>query len=131
MEEVGAMNSKTVVVLGANGAIGRPLTLELSKRGIQVIEIERRTPEPEKLIKQGSVIVSCVGRPGLVTAEMVAEGAVVIDVGMSETPEGRVVGDMTKEVYQKASVSVEVPGGVGPVTIACLLENMVKLNGLR
>lgn len=127
MEEVGALKDKLVVVLGANGAIGRPLTLELRERGVKVIEIERRTPEPEKLVQQGSVIVSCVGNPGLVTAEMVAEGAIVIDVGMSETAEGKVVGDMTKGVYQKASVSVEVPGGVGPVTIACLLQNVVRL----
>lgn len=114
------------VVLGAKGAVGRPLVHFLRERGFEVAEIEWDTPEPTRTVLEGEVVISCVGKAGLVTAEMIADHAIVIDVGMSEI-EGKVVGDMTQEVYQKASIAVPVPGGVGPVTISSLMANAIDL----
>jgi len=114
------------VVVGSRGAVGKPLVRELGKQGVEVLEVEWDTPENERMqkCKSADVLISCVGKPGLVTGEMVKEGVIAIDVGMSKTEDG-VVGDMTCEVYNKANVSVEVPGGVGPVTIASLMANVL------
>lgn len=120
------LRSKSYVVMGARGAVGRPLVHFLRKRGVEVAEVEWDTPEPTRRLLEGEVVISCVGKAGLVQAEMVQDGVIAIDVGMSEI-EGKVVGDMTGEVYQKASVAVPVPGGVGPVTVASLIANAVDL----
>ena len=131
-------NSKLVVV-GARGAVGRPLVHYLKARGIQdVLEVEWDTPEPTRTVLEGDVVISCVGKPGLVTGEMVKPGMIAVDVGISQIPiqnseflvngqKSKVVGDMTQDVYEKASVAVAVPGGVGPVTIACLLKNALTV----
>jgi len=74
------------------------------------------TWEKRFVVLGADVVISCMGNEGMVTSDMVRDGAIVIDVGAPR-------GDMTREVYEKASVSVEVPGGIGPVTIACLLQN--------
>lgn len=108
------------VVLGARGAVGRPLVHYLKKRGVEVTEVEWDTPLPSGSLPVGQVVISCVGQAGLVSGDMVQQGTIVIDVGAPK-------GDMTAEVYQKASISVEVPGGVGPVTIACLLQNVLEI----
>ncbi len=113
------------VVLGSRGAVGEPLVNFLKQKGVDVVEIEWDTPEPAKSILEGDVIISCVGKAGLVGGEMVRDGLIAIDVGMSQK-DGKVVGDMTTEVYRKAAVAVAVPGGVGPVTIACLMENVYE-----
>ena len=120
-------NSK-IVVLGSRGAVGRPLVQSLKSRGLEVGEIEWDTKNPAVLTKEAEVVISCVGKAGLVTGDMVKEGVIAIDVGMSSAG-GKVVGDMTQEVYQKASVAVPVPGGVGPVTISSLMANVVKIYG--
>lgn len=112
---------KKFVVLGARGAVGRPLVHFLKKRRAKnITKIEWDTPDPARIILAGDVVISCVGKGGIVTGEMVKDGVIAIDVGQP-------FGDMTQEVYQKASVAVPVPGGVGPVTIACLMENCLDL----
>lgn len=111
-------NSK-IVVVGAKGAVGRPLVIKLKERGVEVIDLD--LGDNLERVREGQVVVSCTGRAGLITPEMVQEGAVVVDVGAP-------VGDMTKEVYDKASVYVPSRGGVGPVTISCLLLNLYELN---
>lgn len=117
-----AVGKTKFVVLGAKGAVGRPLKHFLRERGVEVSEVEWDTPNSAELIKQGEVVISCVGKAGLVMGEMVKGGVIAIDVGSPK-------GDMTPDVYQKASVAVPVPGGVGPVTIACLLLNTVEIYG--
>ena len=108
------------IVVGARGVVGRPLVYFLRERGAEVTEVEWDTPRPFDLVAQGEVVISCVGKVGVVTGEMVREGVIAIDVGSP-------TGDMKKEVYDKASVAVAVPGGVGPVTIASLMANAVDL----
>lgn len=114
------------VVLGARGAVGRPLVHFLKARGVQVDEIEWDTLNPEKRILGSQVVISCVGKPEIVTGEMVSENVIAINVGMKEV-NGKIVGDMAESVYQKASVAVRALGGVGPVTIACLMENGIEV----
>lgn len=115
-----AVGKTKFVVLGARGMVGRPLVYFLKERGAEVLEVEWDTPDPFDLVAQGEVVISCVGKGGVVTGEMVREGVIAIDVGSP-------MGDMRQEVYDKASVAVAVPGGVGPVTIACLLQNALDL----
>lgn len=116
------LRSKNYVVVGARGSVGTPLVYYLQKRGIKAVELEWDTQRDkvEELLRHGEVIVSCVGKEGLITPDMINDGAIVIDVGAPS-------GDMTKEVYQKASIAVGVPNGVGPVTIASLLVNTEDL----
>ena len=108
------------VVVGARGSVGRPLVHYLRERGVRgVAEVEWDSEEPARMVLAGEVVISCVGKMGIVSAEMIADGATVIDVGSP-------VGDITKEAYEKASVSVEVPGGVGPVTVVSLMESSLE-----
>jgi len=131
------LKSGKYVVMGARGAVGKPLTHFLRERKAEVLEVEWDTPNPFDLVAQGEVVISCVGKAGTVTGEMVRDGVIAIDVGMSPvtvesqghsvTVSPKVVGDMTDEVYAKASVAVPVPGGVGPVTVASLMMNSLDL----
>ena len=126
------------VVVGSRGVVGRPLMVWLKKEGVKDLnEVEIETPEEErmKLLKQAEVLISCVGQPELIKAEEVSEGLVAVDVGISSKElevrgkkiRNKVVGDMERGVYEKAGVAVPVPGGVGPVTIVSLLENLVGM----
>ncbi len=121
-----ARDKQKFVVFGARGAVGSPLVHYLKNMGREVSEIEWDTPNPSGSLPEGEVIISCVGKAGLITADMLSSNMIAIDVGMSEL-NGKVVGDMTQEVYQKVSYAVGVPNGVGPVTIASLLENAVDI----
>ena len=115
----GSLLDKKVVVVGARGAVGRPLVYYLKKLGYRnVAEVEWDTTSPADIIRTGEVVISCVGKEGLVTTEMVTAGSIVIDVGAPR-------GDMMKEVYDNARIAVGVPNGVGPVTIACLMNNVL------
>lgn len=112
------------VIVGSHGSVGKPLIHYLRERRIIAIEeVNSDTPRPSEVIQSGDVVISCVGKAGLI--QKIKPGAIAIDVGISKV-DGKVVGDMTQDVYNAASVAVPVPGGVGPVTIACLLQNAIK-----
>lgn len=130
LEEIGDKYVKDIwsrkfSVLGAKGAVGRPLVSFLRARGAEVYEIEWNTKNPEEITKSSGVVISCVGKAGIVTKDMISKNTIAIDVGMSSKG-GKVVGDMEQEVYNNSSIAVPVPGGVGPVTIACLLQNVLE-----
>ncbi|HSX58510.1 MAG TPA: bifunctional 5,10-methylenetetrahydrofolate dehydrogenase/5,10-methenyltetrahydrofolate cyclohydrolase [Candidatus Saccharimonadales bacterium] len=122
------VKDKTAVVIGQSDLVGAPLSKNFEEKGAKVIRVDINTPKPiDPLVQQGDIVVSAVGQIGLVTAEMVKEGAVVIDVGTNVTPEGKLVGDVDFEnVSKKASFITPVPGGVGPMTVASLMKNLVK-----
>jgi methylenetetrahydrofolate dehydrogenase (NADP+) / methenyltetrahydrofolate cyclohydrolase len=114
------------VVLGRSQLVGRPLASLLLARDATVTMCHSRTRNLAEVCSRADVLVAAVGRPHLVTAEMVKEGAVVIDVGINRTDDG-LVGDVDfKAVVEKAGAITPVPGGVGPMTIAMLLANTVK-----
>ena len=125
------LRGKRAVVIGASATVGRPLAAMLMARDATVISCNRWTWGLEDLARTADVLVSAVGKPNLVTAEMVKPGAVVIDVGVNRVDDGkggrRIVGDVVFDrVSQLAGWITPVPGGVGPMTVAMLLSNVVE-----
>ena len=116
-----------VVVLGRSDIVGKPMANLLLRRGPEgdatVTVCHSRTPEPARFTREADILIAAVGRPRMVTDDMVRPGATVIDVGINRTPEG-LVGDVDFEaVRQVAGFITPVPGGVGPLTVAMLLWN--------
>jgi len=114
---------KSVVVVGAKGMVGAPLVRELKWQKYEVTECGSKTKNLKEETLQSDAVISCTGIPNLITGGMVKEGAVVIDVG---SPRGDVEFDT---VLKKAGFITPVPGGIGPVTITCLLENLIAASG--
>jgi len=136
------LKGKEVVVVGAAGRVGRLTTLLLIKNWATVTACDIATRDLANHTRNAEILISAVGKPRLITADMVAEGAVVIDIGVSrvEDPERpgkfKLVGDVDFDaVKEKVSAITPVPGGVGPVTTAMLISNTVKaaemIEGLR
>ena len=114
---------KHAVVIGRSRIVGKPLALLLLNEGCTVTVCHSKTRDMGAIVKTADIICSAVGKPRLVTADMVKEGAVVIDIGTSKEAE-KLVGDVDfAAVAKKASLITPVPGGVGPMTIAMLIEN--------
>lgn len=117
---------KKAVVVGKSLAVGKPLSMMLLVKEATVTVCHRETKDLGAETRQADILCTAVGRPGLITGDMVKEGAVVVDIGINVQPEGATVGDVDFEaVSKKASLITPVPGGVGPVTIAILLKNTV------
>ena len=113
------------VVVGRSLIVGRPLAMLLLHANATVTICHSRTQELAHHTLDADILVAAVGQLGLITAEMVKQGAAVIDVGMNRTAEG-LFGDVDPGVAAVAAFLTPVPGGVGPMTIACLLENALK-----
>lgn len=122
---------KHVVVLGRSNIVGTPISIMLSRKGIDatVTNCHSKTENLGELTRQADILVVAIGKPEFVKADMVKEGAVVVDVGINRIEDNsekgyHIVGDVDyKEVYKKASKITPVPGGVGPMTIVSLLHN--------
>ncbi len=132
-ENIG-VESKTCVVIGRSNIVGKPMGMLLLHENGTVTICHSRTKNLKEICKTADILVAAVGRANFVTADMVKEGAVVIDVGMNRE-NGRLCGDVDYEnVKDKASAITPVPGGVGPMTIAMLMQNTLtsakKQNGL-
>ena len=117
---------KHCVVLGRSNIVGKPMGALLLQQSGTVTTCHSRTPDLASMTRQADILVSAVGRVRLVTADMVKEGAVVIDVAMNRNAEGKLCGDVDyASVEPKASYITPVPGGVGPMTRAMLMENLL------
>ncbi len=115
---------KHAVVLGRSNIVGKPQAMLLLQRNATVTICHSRTPDLAEQCRRADILVAAVGQEGLVTADMVKEGAVVIDVAMNRNAAGKLCGDVCfEEVAQKASYITPVPGGVGPMTRAMLMVN--------
>jgi methylenetetrahydrofolate dehydrogenase (NADP+)/methenyltetrahydrofolate cyclohydrolase len=115
------------VVVGVSNHVGRPLALELLIAGCTTTCCHKFTRDLESFIRQADIVIVAVGRPGLVKGEWVKPGAVVIDVGINRLEDGRLVGDVDfAAAAERASWITPVPGGVGPMTVATLLENTLE-----
>ncbi|MBY5920240.1 bifunctional methylenetetrahydrofolate dehydrogenase/methenyltetrahydrofolate cyclohydrolase FolD [Ferrimonas balearica] len=125
-----ALAGKHVVVVGRSNIVGKPAALLALQQHCTVTLVHSRTQNIEALCRQADVLIVAVGRPELVKAEWVKPGAVVLDVGINRVErdgKARLVGDVAfDEVAQVASAITPVPGGVGPMTIACLLRNTLQ-----
>jgi methylenetetrahydrofolate dehydrogenase (NADP+)/methenyltetrahydrofolate cyclohydrolase len=112
------------VIVGASNIVGRPMGLELLLKGCTVTTCHRFTKDLEGHVRQADLVVVAVGKPGIVNGEWIKEGAIVIDVGINRLDTGKLVGDVDFEAAaERASFITPVPGGVGPMTRAKLLEN--------
>lgn len=117
---------KNVVVLGRSNIVGLPVSKMLLDENATVTICHSKTKNLKDITLQSDILIVAIGKPKLVTSDMVKEGAVVIDVGVNRL-DGKLVGDVDFEnVENKTSVITPVPGGVGPMTITCLLENTIK-----
>ncbi|MEJ2059851.1 MAG: bifunctional methylenetetrahydrofolate dehydrogenase/methenyltetrahydrofolate cyclohydrolase FolD [Gammaproteobacteria bacterium] len=118
---------KDAVVVGASNIVGRPMALELLLAGATVTVCNSSTRDLAAHVRRAEILVVAVGRPELVPGDWIREGAVVVDVGINRLEDGRLVGDVAFEsARQKAAWITPVPGGVGPMTVATLLENTYK-----
>lgn len=115
---------KQAVVLGRSNIVGKPMAVLLLDRNATVTICHSKTPNLTEICRQADILVSAVGKTGLVTGDMVKEGAVVVDVAMNRDENGRLCGDVDfSAVSRKASYLTPVPGGVGPMTRAMLMRN--------
>ena len=119
---------KEAVVIGRSNIVGLPVSKLLLDENATVTMTHSRTRNLPEVTRRADILVVAIGRPKFVTADMVREGAVVIDVGVNRDPEtGKLCGDVDfAAVEPKASVITPVPGGVGPMTICCLMENTIE-----
>ncbi|MDW6092583.1 bifunctional methylenetetrahydrofolate dehydrogenase/methenyltetrahydrofolate cyclohydrolase FolD [Vibrio rhizosphaerae] len=115
---------KHAVVVGASNIVGRPMTLELLLAGCTTTTCHRFTQDLEQFVRQADILVVAVGKPHFIPGEWIKPGAVVIDVGINRMDDGKLVGDVEYDVAKnQASYITPVPGGVGPMTVATLIEN--------
>ena len=116
---------KNVVILGSSEILGKPLAMLLKDKGATVCLCGSKTKNLDKICQWGDIIISCAGKPGLINKKMAGKLSVVIDAGTKKV-DGKIVGDADfKNLKNDVAAITPVPGGVGPVTVSCLLENVV------
>ena len=116
---------KKIVLVGRGRLVGRPLSKILSEMNLDLTVCDNKTLSLKKEVLKADIIITAVGSPGLIRESMVKKGAVIIDAGTAEAG-GKIVGDVSSEAYSKASAYTPSKGGVGPVTVACLMKNLVE-----
>ena len=120
------IEGRNVVVVGASNIVGKPMAMMLLRKEATVSICHVKTRDLAQYTILADILVVAAGKPGLIVAQMVKTGAVVIDVGINRLPDGRLVGDVDFEaVKEKASYITPVPGGVGPMTVTMLIANTV------
>ena len=124
-----SLSGKEVVIIGRGTTVGRPLSLLLSSKGIDatVTIVHSKSSDIKSHTKRADVVIAALGKAHFLTADMVKEGVVAIDVGITRTSQG-LVGDIDPEVMKVASAFAPMPGGVGPMTRAMLLSNLLALH---
>ena len=121
------LTGKNVVILGRSNIVGKPLIHCCLNKNATVTSCHSKTQNIAQKAKEADVLISAIGKANFVTADMVKDGAVVIDVGINRLDNGKITGDVDFEsVKEKAGYITPVPGGVGPMTIAMLMNNVIK-----
>jgi methylenetetrahydrofolate dehydrogenase (NADP+)/methenyltetrahydrofolate cyclohydrolase len=125
LREVGAeLEGARAVVIGRSLLVGKPVALLLANANATVTMCHSRTRDLPGEVRRADIVIAAVGRPELVAGDWIREGAIVLDVGINRTADGKLVGDVEfRGAAQRARAITPVPGGVGPMTVACLLEN--------
>ena len=121
------IKGKHCVIVGRSNIVGKPLAMLMLQHDASVTICHSKTEGLKEICKTADILVSAVGKKDLITVDMVKEGAVVIDVGINRDENGKVCGDVSKDVINIASYMTPVPGGVGPMTITMLLKNTLEL----
>lgn len=118
------LQGKHAVIVGASNIVGRPMTMELLLTGCTTTTCHRFTENLEQFVRQADILVVAVGKPNFIPGDWVKKGAVVIDVGINRSENGKLIGDVQYDIAkERASFITPVPGGVGPMTVATLIEN--------
>lgn len=121
-----SLDGKHCVIIGRSNIVGKPMAMLMLKENATVTVCHSHTQSLTEIVKQADVIVAAVGRPKFVTADMVKDGAVIIDVGINRGEDGKLCGDVDFDACrEKSSYITPVPGGVGPMTIATLMQNTI------
>jgi methylenetetrahydrofolate dehydrogenase (NADP+) / methenyltetrahydrofolate cyclohydrolase len=131
VEEIGKIHdmiweNKKVVIFGMGRLVGQPCAAYAKGKGAEVFCITKESTNTEELLETADIIIAGAGSPRAILPEMVKEGVAIFDAGASEDG-GTVVGDVSSEVAKKAAIFTPVPGGIGPVTVALLLRNLIDL----
>jgi len=128
LEQTGIdLHGQEAVIVGASNIVGRPMTMELLLAGTTVTVAHKFTRNLQQHIERADIVVAAAGKPGLVKGEWIRPGAIVIDVGINRTDDGKLTGDVEfNEAAERAAWITPVPGGVGPMTITMLLTNTVQ-----
>jgi len=122
-----AVRGLEVTMVGASNTVGKPLAIMLQNRGATVTICNSKTRDLSMHTRRADLLIVAVGKSKMITKDMVKEGAVVVDVGINRDENGKLVGDVDfEEVAPKSSYITPVPGGCGPMTVGCLMENVVK-----
>jgi methylenetetrahydrofolate dehydrogenase (NADP+)/methenyltetrahydrofolate cyclohydrolase len=122
------IKGKKVAVIGQGILAGKPIANEFEKRGVEVFRCDINTRNIPEIARSCDILILAVGKAGLVTKEFVNDKQVVVDVGINKNMEGKLVGDVNfAEVEPLVSAITPVPGGVGPLTVACLFQNLIDL----
>ena len=126
------LDGKNCVVIGRSNIVGKPMAMLMLKENATVTICHSRTKNLKEIVAGADVIVAAVGRPNFVTADMIKDGAVIIDVGINRMDDGKLCGDVDFEACkEKASYITPVPGGVGPMTIATLMQNTITATKIQ
>lgn len=121
------IEGKNVVIIGRSNIVGKPLIQCILEKNGTVTMCHSRTKNIKQITKNADILIAALGKPKFVTQDMIKDGAVIIDVGINRTEDGKLVGDVDFEnIKNNASYITPVPGGVGPMTIAMLMTNVVK-----
>lgn len=121
------MEGANAVIIGRSNIVGKPLMQCLLNKNATVTICHSKTKSIEETTKRADILIAALGKPNFVNSKMVKDGAVVIDVGINRMEDGKIVGDVDfEDVCKKASYITPVPGGVGPMTVAMLMHNVVK-----
>jgi methylenetetrahydrofolate dehydrogenase (NADP+)/methenyltetrahydrofolate cyclohydrolase len=127
-----ASKSMHAVIVGASNIVGRPLALELLVYGSTVTVTHRFTRDLEKHVRSAELLISAVGKPGIIDPDWIAPGAIVVDVGINRREDGTITGDIDFEAASRRAGWISpVPGGVGPMTRAMLMLNTAEAAGLK
>ena len=122
------LNGKDVVIIGRGNIVGKPLAMALENRNATVSLLHSKTKDMIKYTKNADIVVTACGVPKLLKADMIKQGAVVIDVGISRTDTG-IVGDIDFESIKDVALFVTPnPGGVGPMTVAMIIDNLIEMS---
>lgn len=126
------LTGKNVTILGRSNIVGKPLIQCCLNKNATVTVCHSKTKDLKEHTKNADIVISAIGKAKFVTTDMIKDGAVVIDVGINRDESGKIVGDVDFEkVSSKASYITPVPGGVGPMTIAMLMNNVIKATKLQ
>lgn len=126
------LNGKNVVILGRSNIVGKPIAACCINRNATVTTCHSKTLNLEEHTKKADIIIVAIGKPKFIKKEMIKKDAVIIDIGINRTEEGKIVGDVDFEnIKEIASYITPVPGGVGPMTIAMLMNNVIKATKIQ